>query len=198
MSDFIKEQRAQLRSLMKQKRHELDTYSLNSSSSVIFNTIASHPFLSQKRIIGSYSSFKNEIDMQNINAHLKALGHKVYLPVINSKIKGHMDFYSYDEHHLVVNSFGIKEPVALTENMADTAKLELLLVPMLAFDIKGNRLGMGGGYYDRILKRVSSDCLVIGIAHEFQKLQYIPVQSWDMPLDEAITEKEHYIFIKKY
>lgn len=198
MSDFIKDQRAQLRSLMKQKRHELDTDSLYSSSSVIFNTIASHPFLSQKRIIGSYSSFKNEIDMQNINAHLKALGHEVYLPVINSKIKGHMDFYSYDEHNLVVNSFGIKEPAALTENMADTAKLEILLVPMLAFDLKGNRLGMGGGYYDRMLKRVSSDCLVIGIAHEFQKLQYIPVQSWDMPLDEAITEKEHYIFIKKY
>ena len=70
-------------------------------------------------------------------------------------------------------------------------------VTLLAFDEKGNRLGMGGGFYDRMLKRISKDTLTIGIAYEFQKFDTIPIQSWDMPLDEVITEKKHYIFNKK-
>ena len=70
----------------------------------------------------------------------------------------------------------------------------MLIVPLVGFDEKGNRMGMGGGYYDRMLKKVSANCLIIGVAYEFQKVKKIPIENWDMPLNELITPENHYIF----
>ena len=76
--------------------------------------------------------------------------------------------------------------------MLDEAmKVSLTLV---AFDKKGNRMGMGGGYYDRMLKKGSATCKIIGVAYDFQKVDKLPVESWDMPLDEVITPTRSFIF----
>lgn len=79
--------------------------------------------------------------------------------------------------------------------------LDLILMPLVAFDIQGNRLGMGGGYYDRTLeflkiRRVWNKPFVTGIAYEFQKIDAIAFSSWDIPMNCIITDNNIYLPIK--
>lgn len=198
MSTAIKTLRSQMRKDINQKRLLIDKNTIETVSYKIFEKLINHPYLKKPITVGSYNSFKNEIDMVNINSYLKEKGHNLVLPTIDFNKKGHMDFFSFKSFDaLIKNRYGIFEPEPIDTNLIDPSSIDILLVPLLGFDEKGNRLGMGGGFYDRMLKRISKDTLTIGIAYEFQKFEIIPIQSWDMPLDEVITEKKHYIFNKK-
>ena len=198
MSSNILTSRSQMRKDINQKRLLIDKNTTERVSYKIFEKLIHHPYLKKAITVGSYNSFKNEIDMVHINSYLKENGHNLVLPTIDFNKKGHMDFFSFKSFDaLIKNRYGIFEPQPLDTNLIDPSSIDILLVPLLAFDEKGNRLGMGGGFYDRMLKRISKDTLTIGIAYEFQKFDTIPIQSWDMPLDEVITEKKHYIFNKK-
>ena len=75
---------------------------------------------------------------------------------------------------------------------------EVLLVPLIAFDLKGNRLGYGGGYYDRTIEQLRAkniELVVIGIGYDNQKLASVPTDSYDQSLDIVVTEKKTYRFI---
>lgn len=77
--------------------------------------------------------------------------------------------------------------------------LDLIILPLVAFDLSGNRLGMGGGFYDRTLSFKHQRChwkgpKLIGIAHELQRVDLLPVNDWDIPLDAVITEQKLYQF----
>ena len=71
-------------------------------------------------------------------------------------------------------------------------------MPLVAFAPDGARIGMGGGYYDRLLKKIHPKCLTIGLAYDFQRLEHINIQSWDVPLDEILTPTQHYRIKAKY
>ena len=95
------------------------------------------------------------------------------------------------------NRFGILEPRG--ERRIDPRHLDVVLVPLVAFDESGTRLGMGGGYYDRCFHFLNTRSSwvrpkLIGIAYEFQRLQRIHRHSWDVPLWAAVTEKKTYRF----
>ena len=110
-----------------------------------------------------------------------------------------MDFYSYDHlDDLIKNSFNILEPQKDDKHYISPNLLDVILVPLVGFNNKGDRLGMGGGYYDRMLKKVSANCLILGLAYDFQLVPELKGQHWDMPLDEIITPTTHYIFTSKY
>ncbi len=95
------------------------------------------------------------------------------------------------------NSFGILEPVYQKKQLKTARQLDLVLAPLVAFDPQGNRLGMGGGFYDRALSHLRAHGrrtrkhhpLFIGIAHELQQVDSLQVQSWDIPLHAIITER---------
>lgn len=91
------------------------------------------------------------------------------------------------------NPFGILEPTTYVETRAPQA-LDLVLVPLLAFDKCCQRLGFGGGYYDRTFafKKIEKKPYLIGLAYEFQRLPHIPHNDFDICLDEVITEKRQY------
>lgn len=93
---------------------------------------------------------------------------------------------------LVKNRYGIPEPkhkclIAIKE-------LDLLLCPLVAFDARGNRVGMGGGFYDRALAAIQHHQTprIWGVAHDLQRCEHIPVASWDIPMHKVITEKSVY------
>ena len=105
-------------------------------------------------------------------------------------------FSIYNEGDPLVNSHcGIPEPYKKSDNLIDPKDLDLVITPLVGFDVDGNRLGMGGGYYDRTFaftKQHSDDddhgpCL-IGVAYEFQNISQVPTESWDVPLDKLVTE----------
>lgn len=194
-----KEWRNNARNEIRQKRKALHEDEVAKCSELVRRVVLEHEFLKQNRCIASYHSFSGEIDTVEINKALRLAGHHMALPVIHPEEKGLMDFYSYETpEDLILNRFKIPEPVVSEENLVQPHHLEVVIVPLVGFNEKGERLGMGGGYYDRMLKKISCECLTLGLAYDFQLIPEIKSQPWDMPLDEVITPTKHYIFNKKY
>ena len=141
--------------------------------------------LNQKNIGGYYPS-NYEIDDLDILDLLEKKNFKVSLPII--KKDNQMNFYNWSRNDpLKINKFGIPEPVSSKIFYPD-----ILLVPLVAFDSNLNRLGYGGGYYDRYIEKIEKIKKVtkIGLAFSFQKISSIPINQYDKKLDFIITEKE--------
>ena len=99
-----------------------------------------------------------------------------------------MDFFYWSKKHpLKINSYGIPEP---TSNKIIYPNI--LLVPLIAFDEKFNRIGYGGGFYDRYIKRIKmiKKITTVGLAYSFQKVKNIPVEEYDIKLDYIVTNKK--------
>jgi 5-formyltetrahydrofolate cyclo-ligase len=138
-----------------------------------------------KKNIGGYFPVNYEIDDLEILKRLKKKKYQISLPVIKKNFD--MDFYSWSfDDPLKINKYGIPEPFS--------KKLiypNILLVPLVAFDKNLNRLGYGGGYYDRVINKLSKkkDILKIGLALSVQKINNVPVTKYDKKLDYIVTDK---------
>ena len=136
--------------------------------------------------IGGYYPSNYEIDDLAILDLLEKKNFKVSLPII--KKDNQMNFYRWSRSDpLRVNKFGIPEPVSSKIFYPD-----ILLVPLVAYDNNLNRLGYGGGYYDRYIEKLekTKKIIKIGLAFSFQKISSIPIDQYDKRLDFIITEKE--------
>ena len=136
--------------------------------------------------IGGYYPSNYEIDDLDILDLLEKKNFKVSLPII--KKENQMNFYSWSRNDpLKINKFGIPEPVSFKIFYPD-----ILLVPLVAYDVSLNRLGYGGGYYDRYIEKIEKvkKVLKIGLAFSFQKISSIPINQYDKRLDFIVTEKE--------
>ncbi|NLQ18309.1 5-formyltetrahydrofolate cyclo-ligase [Marinomonas sp. M1K-6] len=110
---------------------------------------------------------------------------ETYLPVVQDK---QLTFARYTAETVwQENIFGIKEP--LTADYLSGDELDIVLLPLVGFDSKGGRLGMGGGFYDRTFadKRADKSPRLIGMAHDCQEVKSLPVEGWDVPLQAVIT-----------
>jgi 5-formyltetrahydrofolate cyclo-ligase len=136
--------------------------------------------------IGGYYPSNYEIDDLDILDLLEKKNFKVSLPII--KKDNQMNFHSWSRNDpLKINKFGIPEPVSSKIFYPD-----ILLVPLVAYDSSLNRLGYGGGYYDRYIEKIDKIKKVtkIGLAFSFQKISSIPITQYDRKLDFIVTEKE--------
>jgi len=154
-------------------------------------------FLRSQRI-AFYLSADGEIDPTSILNRAHSMGKECFLPVLHKGSKKRLWFCKYQPgDKLTPNRFGINEPGHHKHPPVKPWGLDLILMPLVAFDADCNRLGMGGGYYDRTLNfllarnRWHSPYLV-GIAHDCQKVASLPIQSWDVPLQIVITESTFY------
>ena len=162
----------------------------NSNVLININPSSIYSYLKKKnynlKIIGGYYPTNYEInDLEILNYFCKR-GSKISLPKI--KKKSQMEFYKwYKNDPLLINKFGIPEPETTKRVYPD-----ILFVPLVAFDKKFNRLGYGGGYYDRYIQKISKikKVVKVGLAFSFQKLKTIPVNKHDKKLDIIITEKD--------
>lgn len=147
------------------------------------------PLLKGNRI-ASYRAFDGEIDPRPIEELLIA---QIYLPSILNLRRAEMHFYA-KTNKCVISPLGISEP-AITGQPIANHHLDVVLVPLVAFQRDGNRLGMGAGFYDRAFAfRYEQSALnrpvLIGLAHDFQETDGINTQPWDVPLDVIITNRE--------
>ena len=135
--------------------------------------------------LGGYFPVNFEVDDLEILKNFERKGFKISLPVIKKNFQ--MDFYQWSFTEILkINKYGIPEP--------ETKKLmypEILLVPLVGFDLKLNRLGYGGGFYDRLIKKLSQKkkILKIGLALSDQKIDKVPVNKYDQKLDYIVTNK---------
>jgi 5-formyltetrahydrofolate cyclo-ligase len=149
----------------------------------------------QSQHIACYYPLLNEFDCLPIIQEIWAAKKNCYLPVSTTDKK--LDFLSYQENtKLQPNQYLIFEPVGMANISLD--ELDIVLLPLVGFDSQGNRLGMGGGYYDRtfeIMRNTNNQkCLLIGLAYEFQQVPALPEDPWDVALDGVLTE-ERIIFV---
>ena len=137
------------------------------------------------KIVGCYYPVNFEVDTKDLMIKLQQKGFKISLPVIKKNFN--MDFYKWSfEDPLKINQYGIPEP-----NSKKLIYPDVILVPLVAFDNNLNRLGYGGGYYDRVIKKLSKKkkILKIGLAFSIQKINNIPVTKYDKKLDFIVTDK---------
>ena len=141
----------------------------------------------KNKIVGSYYPVNFEADTFQLMRMFKQKGYKLSLPVISSKYD--MNFYTWNLNDpLYVNKYGIPEPKSKIKVIPS-----ILLIPMVAYDKRLNRLGYGGGYYDRFLKKYEKkNILKIGLAITCQEVKKLPLNSFDRKMDFVLTEKKLY------
>ena len=138
-----------------------------------------------RKIIGGYYPVNFEIDDLKLLKKLKNNRFTISLPVIKKNFQ--MDFYKWSfSDPLRVNKFGIPEP-----EIKNIVYPDILLIPLVAFDKNLNRLGYGGGYYDRLIKKLSKKkkILKIGLAFSAQEIDKVPTNAYDQKLDYILTNK---------
>ena len=140
----------------------------------------------KKKIIGGYYSYNYEVDAIPILEKFEKLKYTISLPKINKDSS--MNFFLWSTNDpLNINKYGIPEPI--------TNKIiypDILLVPLVAYDKDFNRVGYGGGFYDRYIKKIKKikNIVTIGLAFSYQKVKKIPIEKNDIKLDFIINEKK--------
>lgn len=150
-------------------------------------------------VVLGYFSFRNEVKAEEILKKIQARGGRIALPVADRMHKTLVasEVYALDRE-LVTSPLGIKEPAPAYLRPLNPEELAAILVPGVAFDLRGYRLGYGAGYYDRFLSaffprqrqaETTPRPVLIGLAFEFQLVPSLPPEPHDLPLDLVVTEK---------
>lgn len=150
------------------------------------------------RKIGCYLANDGELDLRAVIARIQAMNKQCYLPVLDPLGSNRLWFAPMSAGMpLRLNRFGIPEPHVAARHFVSAQHLDLLLLPLVAFDPQGNRLGMGGGFYDRSLAYLKHRQLwrkphLYGVAHHFQCVSTLEQASWDIPLHGIVTDRRVY------
>ena len=139
--------------------------------------------------IALYVSFDGEISTEKLIKTLWAQDKHVYLPVLHPFNPNHLLFLRYlPDTPMLKNKFGILEPKLNVQNVLPLDELDILFTPLVAFDKQGNRLGMGGGFYDRTLQNWRNASFIpVGLAHQCQQVEQLPTEAWDVPLHQILV-----------
>lgn len=145
--------------------------------------------LAAARHIALFLSVDGELNTRPLIARLWHLKKAVYLPVLHPFSPGNLLFQRYSpDTPLIPNKLRIPEPPLDIRQLITLDQLDLMLVPLVAFDQHGQRLGMGGGFYDRTLQNWRQHgFLPVGLAHDCQQVDSLPVAEWDVPLPAVMT-----------
>ncbi|MBR7889476.1 5-formyltetrahydrofolate cyclo-ligase [Marinomonas sp. A79] len=189
--------RQTLRRQLRQARRSLTAQQQEDAASALLTDIAQRLVtLSQAsnantqpiQRVALYLSNDGEISPHLLCEHFWQHGIQTYLPVIDGK---QLTFALYSKDTLwQENKFGINEP--LTNETISGHELDMVFLPLVGFDTKGGRLGMGGGFYDRTFANKPADArpLLIGLAHDCQAVKSLPIEGWDVPLQAIITPQQ--------
>lgn len=139
--------------------------------------------------IALFLSVDGELNTRPLIAKLWQQKKQVYLPVLHPFASGHLLFLRYTpETVLTPNKLRIPEPPLDIRQMITLDRLDVMMVPLVAFDDSGQRLGMGGGFYDRTLQNWRQHgFLPVGVAHDCQQVERLPAEEWDVPLPAVLT-----------
>lgn len=148
--------------------------------------------------IACYLSNDGEISPKYLIDWCWQQGKTVLLPLVHPSLEGHLVFMPYHATSTMhLNQYGIAEPQYEPKEAVDIHSIDIIFTPLVAFDSLGNRLGMGGGYYDRSLATLADQAhstRVLGLAHACQHSSALPVQKWDFPLQGIVTDKQIFSF----
>lgn len=176
----------EIRILIKNKKSLLKREIKEIMDNSIFNKIIESNFYKDAKTILVYVSFNGEVETHRFIKYALKDGKNICIPKVLSKEDGMkaIKIDSFDE--LKKGAYGILEPKNLTKKIEEK-DIELILIPGVAFDKNGGRIGYGGGFYDKFLKKVRKDTFKIALAYDFQILDEVPLEEHDVKIDGIIT-----------
>ncbi len=179
-----------LRTTVRTRRRELSSQAQQHAAKQLVTHVV--PFLQkhQARCISLYLACDGELDTQPLIEWCWQNEIKVCLPVLHPFHEGHLLFLSYTpDTNMLLNRFRIPEPEMNSSHIVPKHEIDIIFTPLVAFDAEGNRLGMGGGFYDRTLEnwQQTGRPFPVGLAHDCQQVEMIPTEIWDIPLPALIT-----------
>ncbi len=179
-----------LRQTLRKKRKSLSAFEQKIHAKYLLYQVQKSGVLRYAQHIALYSSFDGEIQTQYLFDFLSKQGKTVYLPIIDKQT---LYFVKHSPHSVYqLNRFNIKEPKHTGRIYAK--KLNVIFMPCVGFDLQGNRLGMGGGFYDKTLSfKIKQDKYrspkLYALAHQCQQTQNLETQVWDIKPNAIITEQ---------
>ncbi len=182
-----------IRQAMLYQRAALDRDTLQHSAQSLLQNLKSLTQFRKSKRISAYIAVKGEIDPSPALAWAREQKAVTYLPIAMYR---KLRFAPYNEQTtLVAGDYNIPVPDYDKSELINADELDLVLVPMVAFDKTLNRLGMGGGYYDRSFafrSEPSDHPYLVGVAHDFQGIDQLPAEPWDIPMDAIVTDEKIY------
>lgn len=177
---------------MRQRRRALTAEQRHKAALAACHALASSRLLRQGSRVGIYLSVRGELDTAPIIALARQRGCKLYVPVIDRPRPGDMMFAALDDS-LRDNRVGIPEPER-QHALAAGRLLDLVIVPIVAFGPRGERLGTGGGYYDRAFAYLRRRATwlkprLVGLAYHWQRVEELLSHQWDVPLAAVVTDE---------
>jgi len=184
MSDHAEQRRA-MRVELRERRAALSPKEQADVAAAVRTRLARIVALERAQVVGGYRAIRGEVDLDAALTRLHDAGAMVTVPRVSG---ARLDFLPWSPtSETVAGSFGIDEPI--NGEPLPFTQHDVVLVPLVAFDETGQRLGQGGGFYDRAIAAAgASRPLLIGVAHAFQQVRSVPIEAWDMPLDAVVTE----------
>lgn len=179
----------ELRKKLKKIRDDIPSNKRKIEEKIIAETLLNSEIYKNSKSIFIYNSFRSEVDTSYIIEEALDFGKIVALPITNP-IDHSMEAYEINKDSVFIqDAYGIQSPDKKTSKIINPKEIDLAIVPMLAYDSYGNRLGYGGGYYDRYLPRLREDAIVVGLAFSNQFVEEIPIEKYDKKLEYVITVK---------
>ena len=204
--------RNQIRQLIRTKRQNLSHIDQKELSGDLLTQLTQRTDVLAAKNIAVYLANDGELDPMLFIQWCWQQNKNIYLPVIHPFSPGNLLFLHYHQNsEMQSNKYGILEPKLDVRLIKSINDIDIIFTPLVAFDLTGNRLGMGGGFYDRTLsawfkhyryvdeeknayERKLTKPYPIGLAHDIQLIDAIPSQLWDIPLPEIVTPTKQYKF----
>lgn len=187
-----------IRSSIIAKRRALTYDEIHYASKEACSRLISTSLWQQSEHIAFYIAHDSEIDPTLLIDLAHSQNKICYLPALATNDLKHLVMVRYEpDDTLIKNRYGIPEPIQDEHKIVGPEKLELVLVPLVAFDKTGTRLGMGVGYYDRTFAFLNQPNhtrhpQLVGLAYDFQQLDHLEREAWDVGLDWIVTDEEIY------
>ena len=191
--------RAALRRQLRQARRALSPLQQRQAAQALRRQLVQHPLFRRARHIALYLPSDGEIDPRPLLREAHRRGKATYLPILERWPRTGMRFQRVAPGEAMLhNRFRIQEPATCRARQRAPWALDLILLPLVGFDIYGGRLGMGGGFYDRSLayrkmRKNWHKPTLLGLAHDCQQVDRLPLASWDIRLTAVVTDRNWYV-----
>jgi len=182
--------REKIRLNIRHQRNHLSQDFQHHASQQLVQQVALLPELNKAKTIALYLTNDGELNTDALIKWCWQQNKQVVIPKLHPFTKGYLIFQHYHKNSLMQkNRYNIAEPVLNVTQLCLLNNIDIIFTPLVAFDNNGHRLGMGGGFYDRTLSALThqQNTSVIGIAHDCQQVERVPIEPWDIPIPKIVT-----------
>lgn len=189
--------KSELRIQLRQQRQVISTEQRYRAAQMAATVWREHPLFQTHHTFAAYLGLDEEFDAMPIIQEIWRAQKQCYLPVINESEKNLKFMRYHPDDALHRNRYHILEPMSSDAMLPEN--LDIVLLPLVGFDLRGNRLGMGAGYYDRTFQFLLKNPQkkhpkLIGLAYAFQLMNELDADPWDVPLDAVVSEEGVRVF----